>query len=268
MAVSRELKVRTLTGSILVASLLVFLWIDHLFLPVFMLTFATFASNEYFRFWHRKDIYPHTLAVLLPVYSLTFLTYFETPLLVPSFVLFVFVCLLSIMRFPGARQTQNFLAEMTAGFFGIAYLSILPISLILLRKIGFWICLMPLVLTWLYDTFAYFIGSTIGKHPLTPKLSPKKTWEGTVLAIPATFVFTFLSSKLWYPAFTLLDCALISAGIGILGTMGDLFESGMKREVGLKDASGVFPGHGGFLDRIDSLIFTVPFFYLYMMFMI
>jgi phosphatidate cytidylyltransferase len=118
----------------------------------------------------------------------------------------------------------------------------------------------------LYDTFAYFIGSTIGKRPLTPKLSPKKTWEGTVLAIPTTFIFTFLLSRLWYPAFNLLDCALISLGIGILGTMGDLFESGMKREVGLKDASGVFPGHGGFLDRIDSLIFTVPFFYLYLMF--
>ena len=259
-----NLKKRTLTGAILIIAVLMFIWLDRIFLPIFMLTFATFASNEYFRFWHRKDIYPHTLAVLFPIYAITFFVYLDTPLLVPGFILVVFVCLLSIIRFPGARRTQNFLTEMAAGFFGIVYLAILPVAIVLLRKIGFAVCLMPLVLTWLYDTFAYFVGSAIGRHRLAPKLSPKKTWEGTVLALPLTFPFTLLLSRLWYPDFDTIDSIVITLGIGALGTLGDLFESGMKREVGLKDASGVFPGHGGFLDRIDSLIFTVPFFYLYL----
>lgn len=259
-----NLKTRTITGAILVLFILFFLWIDHIILPIFMLTFVTFASNEYFRFWHRKDIYPHTLAVLFPIYALTLLAYFESPLLIPGFILMIFICSLSIMRFPGARRTQNFLAEAAAGFFGIVYLSMLPITIILLRKISFTVCLMPFLLTWLYDTFAYLVGSAFGKHKLAPTLSPKKTWEGTLFALPLTFLFTVLLSKWWLASCDVVPCIILTLGIGLLGTLGDLFESGMKREVGLKDTSQVFPGHGGFLDRIDSLIFTVPFFYFYL----
>ncbi len=259
-----NLKKRTLTAVVLLATVLLFIWLGRIFLPILLVTFITFASNEYFRFWHRKDVYPHTLAVLFPVYAITLLVHFETPLLVPGFALFVFVVFLSVLRFPGARRTQNFLTEMAAGFLGIFYLALLPVSIILLRKISFTVCLMPLVVTWLYDSFAYFAGSTLGKHKLAPRLSPKKTWEGTLLAFPLTLPFTFLLSKLWYPGFDALDSILITLGIGILATLGDLFESGMKREVGLKDASNVFPGHGGFLDRIDSLIFSIPFFYIYL----
>ena len=256
-----DLRKRVITGTILGVGMILFMWIDHILLPIFMLTFITFASNEYFRFWHRKEIYPHTLAVLFPVYAITFMIYFDAPLLLPAFILLIFICLLSIIRFPGARRTQNFLAEVSAGFFGIVYLSILPITIIQLRKISFTVCLLPFVVTWLYDTFAYFVGSAIGKHHLAPRISPKKTWEGTIFALPLTFPFTYFLSRIWYPSFNVFDCVVVTLGIGVLGTLGDLFESGMKREVGLKDASNVFPGHGGFLDRIDSLIFNIPFFY-------
>ena len=261
-----DLKKRIITGAILVIGLIVFLWIDYLLLLLFILAFITFASNEYLKLWHRKDVYPHTLAVLLPVYALTFLVYFDVPLLLPAFVLLIFIFLLSIMRLRGEGRAQNFLAEMSAGFFGVVYLSILPITIIQLRKISFLVCLMPLLLTWLYDTFAYFAGSLLGKHHLAPKISPKKTWEGTLFAFPLTFPFAYLVSRMWYPEFNIFDCLAITLGIGVLGTLGDLFESAMKREVGLKDTSKVFPGHGGFLDRIDSLIFNVPFFYFYLLF--
>lgn len=231
-----------------------------------LLFFITFANNEYFRFWHRKDVYPHTFAVLLPGYVIPLLFYFEIPLLLPSFVLFIFICLLSVMRFPGSRRIPNFLSELSAAVFGVIYLSLLPSSIILLRKMGFTIALMPLVLTWLYDTFAYLVGSAIGRHKLAEKVSPKKTWEGTLCALPLTLPCTFLLNKIWLPTFTVCDAVVITLGIGILGTIGDLLESGMKREVGLKDTSKVFPGHGGFLDRMDSLIFNIPFFYLYLIF--
>ena len=127
---------------------------------------------------------------------------------------------------------------------------------------GFEWMMLTMLSTWIADTGAYFIGLSLGRHEFFPRLSPKKTWEGTLLALPLTFPFTFILSKWWYPDFGILDCIIVTLGIGILGTMGDLLESGMKREVGLKDASHVFPGHGGFLDRIDSLIFNVPFFFL------
>jgi phosphatidate cytidylyltransferase len=169
------------------------------------------------------------------------------------------------MRFPGSRRVPNFLAEVAAAVFGVLYLSLLPATIILLRHMGFTIALLPLVLTWLYDTFAYVTGSAFGRHRIAPTVSPKKSWEGTLLALPLTFFCTWGLNKLWLPAATLVDALIITLGIGILGTLGDLLESGMKREVGLKDASKVFPGHGGFLDRMDSLIFNIPFFYLYLL---
>jgi len=261
-----DLKKRIITGTILVVGLIFFLWIDHVLLLLFILTFVTLASNEYLKLWQLKDIHPHQLALLLPIYILTLLAYFEVQLLLPSFILLLFICLLSIIHFSAADTKQSFLVGAAAGLFGAVYLSILPITIIQLRNISFLVCLMPLVLTWLYDTFAYFVGSLLGKHHLAPKISPKKTWEGTLFAFPLTFPFVYLLSGMWYPEFNILDCIAITLGIGVLGTLGDLFESAMKREVGLKDTSKVFPGHGGFLDRIDSLIFNVPFFYFYLLF--
>lgn len=264
MAVSKELVKRTLTGAPLICVIVFVLWIDRVLLPILLLFFITFATNEYFRFWHRKNIYPHTLAVLLPAYSIPLLIYYEVPLLLPFAIFFFFVCLLSVMRFPGSRRKPNFLAEASAAIFGIIFISLLPSAIIPLRKIGFMIALMPLILTWTYDTSAYLIGTTFGNRKLASKISPKKSWEGMLLAFVLTFPFTFLLSKLWVTSFNYLDAILITAGIGVMGTIGDLFESGMKREVDLKDASKIFPGHGGFLDRLDSLIFNIPFFYLYL----
>jgi phosphatidate cytidylyltransferase len=229
-----------------------------------IIIFITFATNEFFRFLHRKNIYPHTLAVFLPGYAIPLLIFFQVPLLLPLAILFFFICFLSVLRFPGARRNPNFLVETTAAVFAVLLLSLLPSTLILLRKMGFWYALTPLVLTWIYDTAALLAGSLLGRHKLAPEISPKKTWEGTIIGFPILLPVTYLVSIWWIPFFDLLDVVFMTLGIGILATIGDLFESGMKREAGLKDASKVFPGHGGFLDRMDSLLFTIPFFYLYL----
>jgi phosphatidate cytidylyltransferase len=263
---SNELTKRILTGIILILCIIAALWFDNILLPILLMVFITFATNEYFRFWHRKDIYPHTLAMLLPGYLIPFLFYFKVPWLVSGALLFFFVYLLSIMRFPGSRRRPYFLAEFTAVFFGIFYIAFLPSTIIPLRRMGFTTALSPLILTWLYDSFAYLVGTTIGRRQLASKISPRKTWEGTLFAIPLTWPFTMLINHFWLGWLTLFDTVVITIGIGILGTLGDLFESAMKREVGLKDSSKVFPGHGGFLDRLDSLIFNIPFFYLYLIF--
>jgi len=230
-----------------------------------LIIFTTFAVNELFRFFHRKDIYPHTLAVFLPGYAIPLLVFYRVQLLLPLVLFFFFICILSVIRFPGSRQKPNFLMEVTAAVFTVAYLSILPSTLIPLRHLGFEYAMIPLILTWVYDIAAYSTGMGLGKHKLCPRISPRKTWEGTILGFILLFPVTYLVRILWLPRFNLSDVILITLGIGILATMGDLFESAMKREVGLKDSSKVFPGHGGFLDRIDSLLFSIPFFYLYLL---
>ncbi len=118
------------------------------------------------------------------------------------------------------------------------------------------------IVIWTYDTFAYFIGSLIGRHKLFERLSPKKTWEGMIggmLITTALMVFVF-------PLLISLPLGFIFAGtilIIIAATYGDLFESLLKRKAGLKDSGTIFPGHGGVLDRFDSVFFAAPVFLVF-----
>jgi phosphatidate cytidylyltransferase len=116
---------------------------------------------------------------------------------------------------------------------------------------------------WINDTMAYIIGSLIGKTPLS-KISPKKTWEGTVGGLVLTIGVACLVAKL--VDFNILKTSIIAAIASIAGTFGDLFESKLKRMAGVKDSGHIMPGHGGFLDRFDSLLFAIPFVWLYVYF--
>jgi phosphatidate cytidylyltransferase len=117
--------------------------------------------------------------------------------------------------------------------------------------------LLPVVLIasiWINDTMAYIVGSFIGKTPFS-SISPKKTWEGTIGgALLAVALVTLAGHYIW--AFTLKTLLLVSSIAAVFGTAGDLFESKLKRLAGVKDSGNIMPGHGGFLDRFDSLLFA------------
>jgi phosphatidate cytidylyltransferase len=117
-------------------------------------------------------------------------------------------------------------------------------------------------LVWATDTFAYLIGKGIGKHPLAPNVSPHKTIEGSLGgllgSIAVGLVFWF-----WIREVSLLHTLVLSLIAGLVGQVGDLFESSLKRSAGLKDSGTLIPGHGGILDRSDSLIFVLPLIYYY-----
>lgn len=115
-----------------------------------------------------------------------------------------------------------------------------------------------LLLTWLNDTGAYLVGSWIGKTPLLPRISPKKTWEGTLGGVVVTFfvayIFCAVTNELY-----LQDWLILAGIVSIFGSMGDLIESMLKRSFGVKDSGTLLPGHGGVLDRFDAFIFLLPF---------
>ena len=123
----------------------------------------------------------------------------------------------------------------------------------------------PLVLVWATDSLAYFAGRSFGKRPLAPHISPKKTWEGAIAgflgALLAVVILklTVLDFLSWPQALVLG----VIAGIG--GQIGDLIESSLKRQFGVKDSGAILPGHGGFLDRIDGLLLVIPLSYLSML---
>jgi phosphatidate cytidylyltransferase len=118
-----------------------------------------------------------------------------------------------------------------------------------------------LVITWVGDTAAYFVGRATGKHPLAPVLSPKKSWEGTVASILGALLVAILFRKwLIVPLPHLLAMATVG---NIAGQAGDLLESAYKRSAGVKDSGSLLPGHGGVLDRIDALILAIPVVWYY-----
>jgi phosphatidate cytidylyltransferase len=140
-----------------------------------------------------------------------------------------------------------------------------------LQDFGYTIPILIISAIWINDTMAYIVGSFIGRTPLS-KVSPKKTWEGTiggvilsVLVVGFLFiklgerdlVYSYIYNKYWF---------IIALIASIAGTIGDLFESKLKRMAGVKDSGSFMPGHGGFLDRFDSLLFAIPFVWLFVQF--
>jgi phosphatidate cytidylyltransferase len=122
--------------------------------------------------------------------------------------------------------------------------------------------LFTLVITWAADTGAYFVGRAVGKHPLAPHISPKKTWEGSVGGLAGSLLVAYLFHWwLYIPVPHLLAMATLG---NIAGQMGDLLESACKRSAGVKDSGGLLPGHGGVLDRIDALILCIPVIWYYL----
>ena len=129
----------------------------------------------------------------------------------------------------------------------------------LLKELNAYLPLILLVSVWASDTFAYFAGKTFGKTPLVPRISPKKTREGLLGAVFGSMLIVFLASPL--SGMGTVKSLIVGAAIGLLGQLGDIFESIGKRVSGIKDSSALIPGHGGILDRMDSFIFTAPFLY-------
>lgn len=137
-----------------------------------------------------------------------------------------------------------------------------PLTPLNLSSGAAWVYLV-LAITWLQDTVAYFVGRRWGRHKMAPILSPKKTWEGAIGGLVGAIAGAVLCVPLFGLPITLGAGALLGVVGGIVGPLGDLCESLIKRRVGLKDAGNLIPGHGGLLDRVDSLLFTAPvLFYL------
>ena len=191
---------------------------------------------------------------------------FETSFLI------VFVLGLCVLQFLSKSNTAGILAISTT-LFGLMYV---PWLLNFIQKINFFpgindngkfYVLYFILVTKFSDTGAYVVGSLIGKHKMIPRISPAKTWEGfggaIVVATGASLVFThFLGDKM--PGMTPLHAVILGIILSSTAVIGDLIESLFKREAGVKDSGNFFPGIGGILDLLDSLLFNAPIMYLYL----
>ena len=150
---------------------------------------------------------------------------------------------------------------------GVAYVGLTLSTLVGLRLLphGERLVFFLLFVTWVADTGAYYAGTWFGRHPLAPRISPKKTIEGLCGAFIAAILIAYFARWWFLPSLSVLDCLLLGSLLTGAGLWGDLAESAIKRGVGTKDSGDLLPGHGGMLDRLDSLLFTAPAFYYYIM---
>jgi phosphatidate cytidylyltransferase len=198
-----------------------------------------------------RSYYVGTLAALLIVYCLYFLLRAKTYMkhLSPS---------------DDAKVGKSF-ADLSLSIFGIIFFSLFLGYLPLLRDsyegLKWFMLLMAVV--WLGDTGAFFVGGKYGKTKLYPVISPKKTVEGSLGGVLFSLVAAVLCKLTFFHSMDFIDCFVLGIIGGTFGQLGDLVESMIKRSVAVKDSSAVIPGHGGFFDRFDGIIFAAPFFYFY-----
>lgn len=183
------------------------------------------------------------------------------------------------------RNKEEAIFHISGTVFGVVYVGWLLSHLILLSqmpdvlepltyknifgikiRLGTSLALLPFALTWTNDAMAFFVGKRFGKKKFFPSVSPKKTWEGVMGGAFAAIISAFIYHYLYASYLSWFDCVVLGSGVAIVAPIGDLVESMIKRDVKLKDASTTIPGHGGFLDRFDSMLFTAPLIYYYLRF--
>jgi phosphatidate cytidylyltransferase len=190
--------------------------------------------------------------------------------LIPTFTGLVLLSLI----FELFRGHRSPMINVSVTIFGVAYIALLMLHFIWLRNLegsvtvasrtmnlGAWYVMFVLLTSWALDTGAYFSGKFYGRHKLAPSLSPGKTWEGSIGGFAcALIVAAVVGAVIHMPQ---PHALILGALIGVFGQVGDLTESAIKREIGVKDFGALLPGHGGVMDRLDSLLFTAPIAFWY-----
>lgn len=166
------------------------------------------------------------------------------------------------------------MTHMAVTIFGVFYVGWLGTHFIFLRELplkinrpyseGARYVLLPFFLAWTSDTAAYLAGRFFGKRKLIPRISPNKSLEGSAGALIASPFVAWAAKATFAPFLSMVDVVALGLISGVTSQLGDLVESMIKREASVKDASNVIPGHGGMLDRFDSLLFTAPAVYYYL----
>ena len=155
------------------------------------------------------------------------------------------------------RKTENPFADVLHTLLPMLYAAT-PLSMMPYLHYSMNVLVMCIIMVWVNDSFAYMGGSLVGKHKMWSRHSPGKTWEGTAIGVAAAVAAGLFVGPLFETRLVWYDWLVLGLVCSIIGTLGDLVESMLKRSVGLKDSGNIMPGHGGFLDRFDSLLFILP----------
>lgn len=174
------------------------------------------------------------------------------------------------------RNKDSAIINVGSTLLGVFYLGLFSSTIVLIREYfsesellyteGGFLIISIMVSIWVCDSAAFFIGTAFGKHKLFPRVSPNKSWEGAITGFVFAVITMVVAKATVIDQLTLTSSVIIGIIVGIIGQLGDLVESLVKRDAGVKDSSAIIPGHGGIFDRFDSLLLTAPVVYLYLYF--
>lgn len=256
---------RLATGLIIGLTALFAIMAGGLWLTALVLLIVVYASKEYTAILKHKGFLPSFKIIIASSLIFAALAYFNRFDLIPlAFTLSAIMAFMSVLF----RGKQPYIANVATTVLGFLYCGWFPLHLLFLRNlengVGYTVMLFFAVLV--TDTFCYFVGSRFGKHKLAAVISPNKTIEGAFGGTAMCMVFSLALGLpigiSWY------HTIILGLLIAVFAQIGDLCESMIKRDAGVKDSSNVLPGHGGFLDRTDSYILTIPVVYYYLQYFV
>ncbi len=224
---------------------------------------------EFYRMMEAKGLKPYRAMGILSGLALSWYVFFQQGVYANLLMTVIFIGIMILEL--GRKERGLAVYHISVTLFGVFYIGWLGSHLILLRELphlkgldyslGFSFVIVTFALTWCYDTGAYFVGIYLGRHKLFPSISPGKTIEGAIGGVLGSLVGIFVARAVMAPYLTVVASVGLALGASVVGQLGDLCESMIKRDVKIKDSSRTIPGHGGVLDRFDSLLFTAPLIY-------
>lgn len=255
----------------LIASILI-AWLQPLFV-VLAAAAMLIALVEFWNLAKKRGLKPDPVVGYLAAVALFVVFFFNEPGQLPDILMIQLVLIALIIATLTAATLRGapfdtMIASTGATILGVLYIALLGGHLVALRT-GFAQQLSAHLLSFFFlvimgsDAGAYYVGRTFGKHKLAPKISPGKTWEGVAGGLLAGLLLATLSDFWFFKELPLKLALPLSVIMIILGILGDLTESALKRSAGAKDAAKILPGHGGVLDRLDSLLFNAPLIYYF-----
>jgi phosphatidate cytidylyltransferase len=270
------LRTRVIVAAILLPVGLVIISIGDWVFTAFVTLIVGLAAWEFSQIFRRGGYQPARVIAIVGAAILALgraWNGFESASLLISLILIISMIYHMVAYERGRDQAGT---DFAITFSAAIYIGWLGAYLISIRALpeGFWWLLLVLPTVWLADSGAYFIGRRFGKHKLSPRLSPKKTWEGYLGGVVVGTLGAVGLMYLWQiragPEFSItpLQAALLGFLLSTITTLGDLGESMIKRQSGVKDSSNLIPGHGGVFDRIDSWLWAAPIGYYFIIWVV
>lgn len=255
------MKTRIISGLCMVP-LLIFVYLGGLWLTALAIIIGAMGVHEFYKGFNAMDVHPNEQLAIVFMFILYVINGFKPGNFQLIAVWLVAVIMAgSVYMFNVEKRTP---VDAMATIIGIVYIIFFSFHVTLIDQTGYFSQFRWLILLTAFgsDIFAYFTGVFFGKHKMAPHLSPKKTWEGAIGGIVGSTAVCWIFGAIFFPE-NVINCIIIGLIGAPISMLGDLTASAYKRKMGIKDYGNLIPGHGGIMDRFDSILFTAPFVYYY-----